>query len=152
MLVSTYGKLRRLFASNRYGTLFLLDEEESGIDDAATGGSAHQVVGTLTTRRYGFGSMNAKRLLRTKASVVLPPWAACAISAITQDYDQNFRATTLSNTGSSEEDYTVKAPLRCKATSLDLEFRTTSGRAILRQISAEATRTSQDNTETRTLN
>ena len=152
LLISTYGKQRRLFASNRYGTLFLLDEEESGMDDAPTGGNAHQVVGTLTTRRYGFGSMNAKRLLRTKASVVLPAGAACAISAITQDYDQIFQTASLSNTGSSEEDYTVKAPLRCKATSLDLEFRTTSGRPILRQISAEATRSGQDNTETRTLN
>ena len=152
LLVSTYGKQRRLFASNRYGTLFLLDEEESGIDDNPTGGNGHQVVGTLTTRRYGFGTMNAKRLLRTKASIVLPPGAACAISAITQDYDQNFQTTALSNSGSAEEDYTVKAPLRCKATSLDLEFRTTTGRPILRQISAEATRSGLDSTETRTLN
>jgi hypothetical protein len=58
----------------------------------------------------------------------------------------------LENTTGEEEDYTLKAPLRCKATGLDLRFRTTSGRPILRQISAEATRSALDPTATRTLN
>jgi len=52
----------------------------------------------------------------------------------------------------SPEDYTLKAPLRTKATYLDLRIRTTAGRPVIRQISAEANRSAFDPTETRTLN
>ena len=59
---------------------------------------------------------------------------------------------TLVNTTADQEDYTLKAPLRCKATALDLRFRTTSGRPILRTITAEAARSGMSPQETRTLN
>ena len=153
LLVSDYGTQRRLFASSRYGNLFLIDENEDGKDDGAFGSNQTDVTGELLTRRYGWGSLNAKRLLRVKASTVLPAGGACSIDAVTTDFDNDFEIAALSNTaGSQEEDYTLKSPLRCKATALDLRYRTTSGRPILRQITAEATRSGQDSTETRTLN
>ena len=154
LLIAGYDERRRLFTASRSGTLFLLDEMERGDDvpyaneeDAYTG-----VEGYLLTRRYGFGSLNAKRLLRAKASVLLPAAAACELHALTTDYDSNFTVATLENTQAETEDYTLKAPLRCKATYLDLEFATSSERPTLRQISAEATRSAFDPTETRTLN
>lgn len=154
LLTATYDNQRRLFAASRSGTLFLLDEMDRG-DDVPYANEADAFVpvkGFLRTRRYAFGSLNAKRLLRTKASTVLPASAACELKAVTTDYDASFNVATLSNTSTAEEDYTLKAPLRCKATYLDLEFTTTAQRPTLRQISAEATRSAFDPSETRTLN
>lgn len=154
LLVATYDNQRRLFTASRSGTLFLLDEMERG-DDVPYANDADAFVsveGFLRTRRYAFGSLNAKRLLRTKASALLPAGGACELKAVTTDYDAAFTVATLSNSSADEEDYTLKAPLRCKATYLDLEFRTSAERPTLRQISAEATRSAFDPTETRTLN
>jgi len=154
LLVAAYNSQRRLFAASRSGTLFLLDEQERGDDvpyaneeDAYT-----SVEGYLLTRRYGFGSLNTKRLTRAKASVLLPAAGACELHALTTDYDANFTVATLTNGQDETEDYTLKAPLRCKATYLDLEFTTSAERPTLRQLSAEATRSASDPTETRTLN
>jgi len=152
LLISDYGTQRRLFASSRNGKLFLLDELESGTDDTASGLGSTDVPGLLLSRRYGWGSMNAKRLLRAKASVVLPAGASCTLEAVTQDFDNDFQIAALTNSTGAEEDYTLKAPMRCKATTLDLRWRTLTGRPILRQITAEAARSSMDPTETRTLN
>jgi hypothetical protein len=152
LLVSDYGTQRRLFAATTTGKLFLLDEQETGADDTQSGLGTTPVLGSLLTRRYGWGSLNAKRLTRTKASVVLPAGSACTLDAVTTDFDADFQIASLVNTTADQEDYTLKAPLRCKATALDLRFRTTSGRPILRTLSAEATINGPVSAETRTLN
>jgi hypothetical protein len=154
LLVATYSSQRRLFAASRAGTLFLLDELDYGdeVPYANAQDLYTEIPSELITRRYGWGSLNTKRLTRAKASVLLPDASACTLDAVTTDYDADFQVASLSNTTGEEEDYTLKAPLRCKATGLDLRFRATSGRPILRQISAEATRSGFDPTETRTLN
>jgi hypothetical protein len=154
LLVATYSSQRRLFAASRAGTLFLLDELDYGdeVPYANAQDLYTEILSELITRRYGWGSLNTKRLTRAKASVLLPDASACTLDALTTDYDADFQVAALENTTSEEEDYTLKAPLRCKATGLDLRFRTQSGRPILRQISAEATRSGFDPTETRTLN
>lgn len=152
LLVSDYGTQRRLFAATATGKLFLLDEQESGADDTQSGLGTTGVSGLLLTRRYGFDSLNAKRLLRSKASVVLDDGAACTLDAVTTDYDADFQIAALTNTTGTTEDYTIKAPLRCKATAIDLRFRTSAGRPILRTITAEATRSGMSPQETRTLN
>jgi len=152
LLVSDYGTERRLFAATAAGKLFLLDEQESGADDTASGLGTSNVAGLLLTRRYGFDGLNAKRLLRAKASVVLDDGAACTLDAVTTDYDKDFQIASITNASGSAEDYTIKAPLRCKATALDLRFRTSAGRPILRTITAEAARSGMSPQETRTLN
>lgn len=154
LLVASYESQRRLFTAARTGSLFLLDENEYG-DDVPFANNEElytNVQAILETRRFGFGSLNSKRLLRAKASVLLPPDAACAMDAITTDYDNDFEIAALTNTTEEEETYTLKAPLRSKATSLDIRFRTTSGRPSLRTLMLEAARSSMDQTETRTLN
>ena len=152
LLVSDYGTKRRLFAATATGKLFLLDEQETGADDTQSGLGTTGVSGLLLTRRYGFDSLNAKRLLRSKASIVLDAGAACSLDAVTTDYDNDFQVAALTNTSGTTEDYTIKAPLRCKATALDLRFKTSAGRPILRTITAEATRSGMSPQETRTLN
>lgn len=152
LVVSDYSGRRRLFVANRNGGIFLLDEVENGEDDTQSGAGSDYQGGTLLTRRYAWGSLNAKRLLRVKSSLLLPDASALAIDAVTTDYDADFQVATLANTSGSPEDYTLKAPLRTKATYLDLRLRTLAGRPVIRQISAEATRSAFDPTETRTLN
>jgi len=152
LLVSDYGTERRLFAATTTGKLFLLDEQETGTDDTLSGLGTTNVQGLLLTRRYGFDSLNTKRLLRAKASVVLDAGSACTLDAVTTDYDKDFQIASLTNASGSTEDYTIKAPLRCKATALDLRFRTSAGRPILRTITAEAARSGMSPQETRTLN
>ena len=154
LLIAGYESQRRLFTAARTGSLFLLDENEYGDDvPFANNQSLYtDVEAILETRRFGFGSLNSKRLLRAKASVLLPPDAACAMDAITTDYDNDFEIAALTNATEEEETYTLKAPLRCKATALDIRFRTTSGRPSLRTLMLEAARSSIDQTETRTLN
>ena len=152
LLVSDYSNRRRLFASNRNGGLFLLEESEDGRDSTQSTAETDYQGGRLLTRRISWGSLNAKRILRVKSSLVLPSAAAVEINAITTDYDRTFQIASLSNTTDSQEDYTLKAPLRTKATYLDIEYRTTAGRPIIRNITAEATRSNFDPTETRTLN
>ena len=154
LLIAGYESQRRLFTAARTGSLFLLDENEYGDDvPFANNQSLYtDVEAILETRRFGFGSLNSKRLLRAKASVLLPPDAACAMDAITTDYDNDFEIAAINNATEEEETYTLKAPLRCKATALDIRFRTTSGRPSLRTLMLEAARSSMDQTETRTIN
>jgi hypothetical protein len=152
LLVTTYKGQRRLFASSLDGKLFLLEEIEDGDDALVPDNPPFPVPGTLLTRRYGWQSLNAKRLLRSKASIVLPPAATCTLAAVTTDYDKDFQVATLTNLTPEEEDYTLKAPLRSKATGLDLRFRTSAGRPVVRAISAEAAITGPASSETRTLN
>jgi hypothetical protein len=154
LLIAGYDSQRRLYCASRTGSLFLLDELDYGDDvpfqndeDLYT-----DIPGYLLTRRYGWGSLNAKRLTRAKASILLPTEASCELRALTTDYDADFQIATLSNSTPEEEDYTLKAPLRCKAVGLDLQFSTLTGRPTLRQITAEATRSPFDQTLTRTLN
>jgi hypothetical protein len=89
-------------------------------------------------------------MTRTIASVVLPAGASAAMDAVTLDPDADFQILSLTNNGISLEDYTVKGPIRRNANLLDLRWRTTAGRPILRAITAEATIDSLPKTGTRT--
>jgi hypothetical protein len=150
LMVSDYGTERRLYAASRNGKLYLLDQYDSGLDDQPTGSGTYTVAGQLVTRRYGFGSLTSKRMTRTVSSVVLPSGASAAMDAITTDPDGDFEILSLTNDGNSLEDYTVKGPIRRNANLLDLRWRTTSGRPILRAVTAEATIDSLPKTGTRT--
>jgi hypothetical protein len=157
LLVSDYGTERRLYAASRNGKLYLLDQYDDGRDDQPSGSVNHttgegttQVAGSLLTRRYGFGSLLAKRMSRVTSSIVLPAGSACALDAVTIDPDDDFEITSLTNSGISLEDYTVKGPVRRKANLLDIRWRTTAGRPILRAIMADASVASRPQTGGRT--
>ena len=140
LLIAKYENQRRLFTASRTGKLFLLDEMERG-DDVPIASNEDRftpVDGRLLTRRYGWGNLNQKRIVRTKGTVLLDAGDSCALDAVTTDADLDFTVAALTNETESTEDYTLKAPLRCKATGLDLRFRSLSGRPTLRTIQAEA--------------
>mgnify|MGYP000881264466 FL=1 len=154
LIVADFNKQRRLHTAARSGTLFLLDENERGDDVpyANTDDAYTPVDGLLQTRSYAFGTLDAKRIVRSKASVLLAPESSCALDAVTVDFDNDFQVAALANTSDEAEDYTLKAPMRCKATSVDLRFRTITGRPVLRKISVESTQSQYAAANTRTLN
>lgn len=154
LLIAKYQNQRRLFTASRTGKLFLLDEMDRG-DDVPVASNEDRftpVEGTLLTRRYGWGNLNQKRLVRTKGTLLLDPGDACAIDAVTTDADNDFTVASLENDTEDTEDYTLKAPLRCKATGLDIRFRSLTGRPTLRTIQAEAVLPPGASQATKTLN
>ena len=140
LLIAKYENQRRLFTASRTGKLFLFDEMERG-DDVPIASNEDRftpVSGKLLTRRYGWGSLNQKRIVRAKGTVLLDAGDSCELDAVTTDTDNDFLVAALTNETEATEDYTLKAPLRCKATGLDLRFRSVSGRPTLRTKQAEA--------------
>ena len=152
LLVSTYQNRSRLFSASLAGKLFVLEELEEG-DDAVNilaNNATIPIVGTLLTRRYGFGTLNQKRILRTKVNLKMPAASSLEADAITTDYDKEVTVATL--VAPLEEDYTLKAPIRMNAVYVDLRARTTAGRPSIRSITVEAARSANNSTLSRTLN
>ncbi len=154
LIVSSYEAKRRIYAVNRAGKLFLLDEMERGDDvpdEAITGAAAFTPVnGRIRTRRYGFGFMHTKRFVRSLADVVLPDTGSIAVKAITVNPDAEITLVSgQTNTSGLAEDYTLKQPIRAKAHYCELQFETTANRPEIRNVSIEATVQGLPQTETR---
>ena len=129
----------------------LLDELEAGDQSPdATADVISPVPGKIRTRRYGFGSMQNKRFLRSLSDVVLPNTAAITVKAITVNPDAEITLVPgQTNTSGLAEDYTLKNPIRQKAHYCELEFQTTANRPEIRNVSVEAAGPSMPQTETR---
>jgi hypothetical protein len=160
ILVVTNEQERRMVTTSQAGTVMLLDEIEEGDEspDPLITGYAGPVAGKIVTRRYGFGSMQSKRFLRSLADVVLPNTASVRVTALTYNPDRTKRLQDLApesyqiltNSSGDEEDYTIKQPIRNKAHYCELEFLTTAHRPEIRNVSIEAALASLPQTETRT--
>jgi len=138
LVISDYGTTRRLFAASSSGLLYLLEEYDSGVDDASTGASTIIVPGKITTRRYFYGQLARKRLGNVAVSAYLPSGSGVDVSAVTTDPDNTTHIATVSNSAAAN-DYTIRAPIRRPGTYLDLTITTTSGRPTIRAVSADAT-------------
>ena len=149
LLVTLYNGERRLYAGSINGRLFLLDELEAG-DMAESGSTVAPVVGSLTTRRYSMQDLREKRFNRVLADALIPHTGAVTIKARTINPDTEDTVLTRDNFSGSEEDYTLKTPVRKKANYMDVVFETTANRPSLRALTIEATGKSLAATETRT--
>jgi len=150
-LVSSYGTTRRVFITNRAGSLFLLDEIEEGDESAQLDGGTTPVPARLRTRRYNFRSPHSKRFVRGFSDVVLPNASSLTARVQLVNPDLDFEAASLSNSTGTDEDYSLKFPIRSKAHALELIFTSTSGRPEIRSIAAEAISATSPQTETRTI-
>lgn len=149
ILVSNYSNRRRVFNVRNSGSLYLLDEKENGKDDTAAAVDGHTFTGRIKTRRFNFGDMHSKRFLRTIADVVLPAGSAVTAKVNTINPDQDELAVnTLTNTGSSTEDYNMKSPVRYKAHAAEVIYET-AGRPEIRSATLEAAPKTLPPTETR---
>jgi len=140
LVISDYttseGTSRRLFAASNSGAIYLLEENESASDDTATSSSA--VTGSITTRRYFYGTLGRKRIGNVAVSALLPSGSSLEVDAITTDPDDTTTAASVSNAGSAN-DYTVRAPIRRAGTYVDLTIRSTAGRPTIRAVGVDAT-------------
>jgi hypothetical protein len=150
IMVATYDNQRRVFSIPRTGNLYLLEENANARDDNAVNGGTSPVVGSIKTRRYGMGSMQTKRFVRSLADVVLPDTAGIAVKALMVNPDAEITLVPgQTNTSGVSEDYTLKQPIRQKAHYCELQFETTANRPEIRNVSIEAHGPSLAPTETR---
>jgi hypothetical protein len=149
ILVGTYDNQRRVFSVPRSGNLYLLEQEDSALDDNAVNAGTSPVTGSIKTRRYDFGDMHSKRFLRTIADVVIPASASVSTKISTINPDTTTTVGTLTNSNASSEDYNMKAPVRYKAHSAEVIYETSNGRPEIRSASIEASPKSLPPTETR---
>jgi hypothetical protein len=149
ILVGTYNNQRRVFSIPRSGNLYLLEENDTAIDDTAVNSGTSPVVGSIKTRRYDFGDMHSKRFLRTIADVVIPASASVSTKISTINPDTETTIGTLTNSNVTTEDYNMKSPVRYKAHSAEVIYQTSGGRPEIRSASIEASPKSLPPTETR---
>jgi hypothetical protein len=149
ILVGTYDNQRRVFSVPRSGNLYLLEQEDTALDDNAVNAGTSPVTGSIKTRRYDFGDMHSKRFLRTIADVVIPAGASVTTKISTINPDTETIVGTLTNAAAGREDYNMKAPVRYKAHSAEVIYETSNGRPEIRSASIEASPKSLPPTETR---
>lgn len=152
LLVSGWNSMRerRIYAVRRTGSLFLMDENEDGLDDAPTVGMpGSHADGMLRTRRMDFGELASKRFLRSVADVVVPAGGRVETWAATVDPDREWLVGEMVNAGAVEEDYHLKAPIRYKAHSVEMVYRLTAGRPLVLSVAVEASPKSLPATLTR---
>jgi hypothetical protein len=149
ILVGTYDNQRRVFSVPRSGNLYLLEQEDTALDDNAVNAGTSPVTGSIKTRRYDFGDMHSKRFLRTIADVVIPAGASVTTKISTINPDTETTVGTLTNGNATSEDYNMKSPVRYKAHSAEVIYETSGGRPEIRSASIEASPKSLPPTETR---
>jgi hypothetical protein len=149
ILVGTYDNQRRVFSVPRSGNLYLLEQEDTALDDNAVNAGTSPITGSIKTRRYDFGDMHSKRFLRTIADVVIPAGASVTTKISTINPDTETIVGTLTNAAAGPEDYNMKVPVRYKAHSAEVIYETSNGRPEIRSASIEASPKSLPPTETR---
>jgi hypothetical protein len=149
ILVGTYDNQRRVFSVPRSGNLYLLEQEDTALDDNAVNAGTSPITGSIKTRRYDFGDMHSKRFLRTIADVVIPAGASVTTKISTINPDTETIVGTLTNAAAGPEDYNMKTPVRYKAHSAEVIYETSNGRPEIRSASIEASPKSLPPTETR---
>ena len=139
LLVSDYGGARRLFAASRAGTLFLLDELETGDDDNA-GENVLPIEAVLTTRAFWNNDVSQKRYLRAIVSATLQADSQVDLEGIFSEPDQVVALAELANLEDAAEDFSWKLPIRRPGHSMQLRFSNTmAGRWTLRNAGVEVT-------------
>jgi hypothetical protein len=149
ILVGTYDNQRRVFSVPRSGNLYLLEQEDTALDDNAVNAGTSPITGSIKTRRYDFGDMHSKRFLRTIADVVIPAGASVSTKISTINPDTETIVGTLTNADAGPEDYNMKTPVRYKAHAAEVIYETSNGRPEIRSASIEASPKSLPPTETR---
>ena len=150
-IVSDINGQRRVLISNQAGKLMLLDEVEEGDESPdASIDTVAPVPGKITTRRYSFGSMSAKRFTRVTADAVLPDTGAITVTANLRNPDKNeVLVPGLANTTGSENDYSLKLPIRHRAHFAEITIETTAERPEIRTVGVEAAGASLPPTDTK---
>lgn len=151
LIVGTYQRERRIFATSQAGIIMMLNELESGDDapDPSVTGYVGTVPGKITTRRFNFGELSSKRFLRSVTDAVIPNGGGITTTVSVFDPDKSEQIGAITNATGETEDYHLKSPIRYKAHAIELTFTTTGERPAIRSAAIEASPKSLPATLTR---
>lgn len=137
LLVSTYGNRRRVFATNREGAIYLLEESESDETGLIADPTENQIDGQLWTRGYRLGS-GSDSLKRFGKCVVQMEATADGDTVQVQASARNpdSVSTLVTHTEPTANDKTLRFRTGGKrGISLSLRIIATQGRPIVRETS-----------------
>lgn len=137
LLVSTYGNRRRVYATNREGAIYLL--EEGNVDQTGTVASptSNAIVGKLWTRAYWLNGANSvKRFNRFVANIETQA-SGDVIAFKTSTRNPDSVATITTYTSTAADDATIRRMVGKRGNSLSLRIETSNGRPIIRSVSVE---------------
>ena len=138
LLVSTYGNRRRVYATNREGAIFLL--EEGNVDQTGTVASptSNAIVGKLWTRAYWLNGNNSIKRF-SKGVVHLESTLstdALTVKASTRNPDSV--STVATWTATAADDKTLRFRTGGKrGNSLSIRVETSAGRPVIRSTSID---------------
>jgi len=135
LVVSDFQGVRSLFAISPLGNVYVLNSREGG-DSQFSGEKVDTISGRLLTRRYSLGTFYSKRFRRMQASIFLRKDEAIKIIGSFTDPDSTPLIATIKNSG-KDSVFSVRQNIGRRATSLDLDFRTHSGRPEIRACQVE---------------
>lgn len=138
LLVSTYGNLRRVFATNREGAIYLY--EDGSVDETGTVASptSNQIVGKLWTRAYWLNGTNSVKRF-SKGTVHLETAGSTdALTVMASARNPDSTTTVKTFTATAADDKTLRFRLAGKrGNSLSLRIETSVGRPIIRSTSID---------------
>jgi hypothetical protein len=140
LLVSTYGNLRRVFATNREGAIYLY--EDGSVDETGTVASptSNQIVGKLWTRAYWLNGTNSVKRF-SKGTVHLETASSSDALTVTASARNPDSTTTVKTfTATAADDKTLRFRLAGKrGNSLSLRIETSVGRPTIRSVAVDGT-------------
>lgn len=139
LLISTWGNQRRLFATNREGAIYLMEEEECDETGEVASPTENPIPGKLWTRAYLLSDSNSLKRF-SKGVVHLEATGigdAVTISASTRNPDSVSLLKTFVAT--SADDRTELFRIKKRGHSLSLRIESTSGRPIIRSVYVDGT-------------
>jgi hypothetical protein len=151
LIVGTYQRERRIFATSQAGIIMMLNELDAGDDapDPSVTGYVGTISGKITTRRLNFNEMSSKRFLRAVAETIIPNGGGVTTQVSVTDPDKTETIGSITNSSGVTEDYHLKSPIRFKAHAAELTFTTTGMRPQIRSAAIEASPKSLPATLTR---
>ena len=142
--MAIYGAARRLYATNKEGGIYLLEELDYD-EFIPTGGgvplpavlpitltaSFNQtpIAGQIITRRYFYQTFAAKRF--SSADIDMSMVGSDATSIVARAVNPDNESTVFTFTSSVAQDYTKRFRIGKRGFGLDLEINTTSGRPTI---------------------
>lgn len=119
--------------ANAYGTAVLPFNLPA---ELASDAISSPIPGTITTRRYSFGTMDKKRFRKVALDVVLYNASAAEVLINTRNPDMTTKLQEFDT--ASQQDYVRRIRVAKQGFSADLTLNTLSGRASIRGASLEA--------------
>lgn len=144
LLVAIYGSARRLYATNKEGGIFVMEELNydeylptgSGVPlpfvlpaTLTTSFNQNDILGQIITRRYFYQTFAGKRF--SYAEMDMSMVGSDSLNVVAKAVNPDNSSQVFAFTSSTAEDYTKRFRIAKRGFGLDLEINTTSGRPTI---------------------